>query len=104
MFGNLPNVSDLTIKYFDLNHDFNIPYEIKLEKFIIKNKFNELISFELDKDFEIRKPKYASFRQGDVRHSLADINKAKTLLGYEPQIRVREGIIKTVNRHLKVTT
>jgi len=66
---------------------------------MIKDQF-----LELDKDFEIRKPKYASFRQGDVRHSLADINKAKTLLGYEPQIRVREGIIKTVNRHLKITT
>ena len=59
---------------------------------------------KLDKNFEIKKPKHASFRQGDVRHSLADINKAKTLLGYEPQIRVSEGIIKTVNRHLMTTT
>ena len=45
--------NNFNIKYFDLNHDFNIPYEIKLEKFIIKNKFNELISFEIeDKFFE----------------------------------------------------
>jgi UDP-N-acetylglucosamine 4-epimerase len=31
-------------------------------------------------------------RQGDVRDSLADISKAKELLGYEPQFTVREGL------------
>ena len=31
-------------------------------------------------------------RQGDVRDSLADISKAKKLLGYEPQYTVREGL------------
>jgi len=36
-------------------------------------------------------------RQGDVRHSLADISKARTLLGYEPKITVKEGLQKTFN-------
>ena len=41
------------INYYNLNKDFNIPYEKKLEKFINKNQINELISFEIeDKFFE----------------------------------------------------
>ncbi len=35
---------------------------------------------------------YRDFRAGDVRHSLADISKAKELLGYEPVCRVGEGL------------
>lgn len=35
---------------------------------------------------------YGPPRLGDVRDSLADINKAKSLLGYEPQFTVREGL------------
>ena len=35
---------------------------------------------------------YGPPRQGDVRDSLADISKAKNLLGYEPQYTVREGL------------
>lgn len=37
-------------------------------------------------------PEYRDFRPGDVRHSLADIGKAKGLLGYEPQFSVRDGL------------
>ena len=41
------------INYYDLNKDFKVSYEKKLEKFISKNKINELISFEIeDKFFE----------------------------------------------------
>lgn len=37
-------------------------------------------------------PVYRDFRAGDVRHSLADISKASTLLGYQPSHRLAEGI------------
>jgi len=37
-------------------------------------------------------PEYRDFRAGDVRHSLADISKAKQLLGYEPTHRIADGI------------
>lgn len=37
-------------------------------------------------------PKYGPERKGDVKHSLADISKGKTLLGYDPAISIREGI------------
>jgi len=34
-------------------------------------------------------------RAGDIKHSLADINKAKELLGYEVLVPVREGLRRT---------
>jgi UDP-N-acetylglucosamine 4-epimerase len=37
-------------------------------------------------------PTYRDFRPGDVRHSLADISKAKTFLGYKPAFCVAEGL------------
>ncbi|WP_438436814.1 SDR family oxidoreductase [Kluyvera sichuanensis] len=43
-----------------------------------------------------RKPEYKDFRAGDVRHSQADITKAKTKLGYEPQFNISEGISKAM--------
>jgi UDP-N-acetylglucosamine 4-epimerase len=42
-------------------------------------------------------PIYAAERTGDVEHSLADISKAKNLLGYKPVISVEEGLKKTFN-------
>lgn len=41
--------------------------------------------------------KYIGERPGDVKHSLADISKAKSLLGYDPDISVEEGLQKTFN-------
>jgi len=40
-------------------------------------------------------PTHGPERQGDVKHSLADISKAKTLLGYDPNITVEAGLKKT---------
>jgi UDP-N-acetylglucosamine 4-epimerase len=37
-------------------------------------------------------PTYRDFRAADVKHSQADISKARTLLGYEPTHRVVEGL------------
>jgi UDP-N-acetylglucosamine 4-epimerase len=39
-----------------------------------------------------KKPVYADFRAGDVRHSQADISKAKDLLGYEPVHNIVQGL------------
>ncbi|WP_180084050.1 NAD-dependent epimerase/dehydratase family protein [Acinetobacter sp. YH12157] len=39
-----------------------------------------------------KEPVYRDFRAGDVRHSQADVTKIKTLLGYEPQYRIMQGV------------
>jgi UDP-N-acetylglucosamine/UDP-N-acetylgalactosamine 4-epimerase len=41
-------------------------------------------------------PVYGDFRPGDVRHSLADISKARRLLGYEPTHRFKEGLMSAL--------
>jgi UDP-N-acetylglucosamine 4-epimerase len=41
---------------------------------------------------EAAKSIYRDFRGGDVRHSLADISKAKTLIGYKPKYHIGEGL------------
>ena len=54
--------------------------------FTIKNSLSRNgVSYELS-------PIYRDFRAGDVRHSQADINKAKENLGYIPEYGVCEGI------------
>ena len=43
------------------------------------------------------RPRYREFREGDVRHSQADISKAHRLLGYAPTHRVREGLAEAMD-------
>ncbi len=54
-------------------------------------------------DLEIAKVKIicGSHRQGDILHSLASVEKAKRLLGYEPSHTVREGLEETVRWYFK---
>lgn len=59
------------------------------------NTLHELMVQELralDPTVVPRPPVYREFRKGDVRHSLADISKARRLLGYRPEFSVRDGL------------
>ncbi len=40
--------------------------------------------------------KFGPERPGDVKHSLADISKAKNYLGYEPEVTVKEGLERVI--------
>lgn len=42
-------------------------------------------------------PRFAEFRPGDVRHSLADVSKAGKLLAYQPTHGVRAGLSEAVS-------
>ncbi|MCP5278860.1 MAG: Vi polysaccharide biosynthesis UDP-N-acetylglucosaminuronic acid C-4 epimerase TviC [Thiobacillus sp.] len=50
------------------------------------------------------KPSYRDFRAGDVRHSLADISKARTLLGYAPSHRIKEGLAEAMDWYVQDLT
>ncbi|HLP49593.1 MAG TPA: SDR family oxidoreductase [Chitinophagales bacterium] len=43
------------------------------------------------------RPTYRGARAGDIRNSLADITKAKSLLGYDPQFNFDKGLALTVD-------
>jgi len=45
-------------------------------------------------------PKYKSFRQGDVRHSVANVQAAISNFGYNPKISVKNGIRKTCYHYI----
>lgn len=46
---------------------------------------------------ETHRPQYVDFREGDVRHSQADISKAHNLLGYQPTYAIQEGLEAAMN-------
>jgi nucleoside-diphosphate-sugar epimerase len=47
-------------------------------------------------------PHYAPPRAGDVRDSLADLGRARELLGYEPSVGLAEGLRQTVEHFAKI--
>ncbi len=53
---------------------------------------NELYHFIRETAHSELQPIYGPERQGDVKHSLADISKARELLGYNPTMTVRDGL------------
>lgn len=49
-------------------------------------------------------PSYREFRPGDVRHSQADITKARELLGYDPRFAIKEGVSAAMPWYLNFTS
>jgi len=47
------------------------------------------------------KPKFAAPRKGDVKHSLADIEQARELLGYDVKVDFHEGLRRTIEWYRK---
>ena len=41
-------------------------------------------------------PSYRPEREGDIKHSLADISKAEKALAYKPGVDIEEGLRRTV--------
>lgn len=59
--------------------------------------FNAIQSALADNDVDYtQQPSYRDFRPGDVRHSQANVSKAKNLLGYDPQFNISQGIDKAM--------
>jgi UDP-N-acetylglucosamine 4-epimerase len=53
--------------------------------------------------FPKQRPVYREFRPGDVRHSLADISKARQLLGYLPTHPLEAGLELAMDWYIKQT-
>ncbi|MCW3804630.1 SDR family oxidoreductase [Plebeiibacterium marinum] len=68
-----------------------------------RTSLNELISYlkeflsEYDESIGDVSVNYGPERIGDVPHSLASIDKAKALLGYDPEYSVKEGLRKAID-------
>ena len=55
-------------------------------------------------DLHTQEVSYGPFRQGDIRHSLADISKAQRLLGYAPTHSVQQGLAETLAWYASATS
>jgi len=55
------------------------------------NRFQNILNLD---------PEYRDFRPGDVRHSQADITKAKTLLGYNPTHDMQQGLAEAMDWYI----
>ncbi len=73
----------------------NQVYNVAVDGRTSLNRLFELVRDELARTVPAvaaRSPVHRDFRPGDVRHSQADIGKARRLLGYEPTHRLDEGL------------
>ena len=80
----------LAMRNKSIGHDiFNIAYGKAISINDLLRKICEIVGRDV-------KPEYAEPRKGDIKHSLADIQKAKEKLGYEPEYDIDKGLKETV--------
>lgn len=70
---------------------FNIAYGKRVTLNDLVVKINKTLTKEI-------KPKYANSRPGDVKHSLANVGKARQFIEYEPKVNFDEGLRKTIDK------
>ena len=82
----------------------NQVYNVALAERITLNELFEMERALLMEHFPRMReclPQYREFREGDVRHSQADISKARKLLGYAPTHRVGEGLKEAMGWYIR---
>ena len=78
----------------------NQVYNVAVGERTSLNQLYEMIRARLAEPFphlQDASPIHRDFRAGDVRHSLADISKAQTLLGYEPSHTIAQGLTNAMD-------
>ncbi|MSU02128.1 SDR family oxidoreductase [Tissierella pigra] len=73
---------------------YNVAYG---ERFTL-NQMYDLMCEQLEINL---KPKYVAPRAGDIKHSLANISKAKTQLSYDPDWSFKDGFNEAINWYKK---
>ncbi len=83
----------------DALHAVNTVYNVAMET---RTTLLDLYAMVRDRltafrpDLRGLEPQWGSFRPGDVRHSQADVSKARRLLGYAPSHTVAQGLDETI--------
>ncbi|HET6756694.1 MAG TPA: NAD-dependent epimerase/dehydratase family protein [Burkholderiales bacterium] len=75
-----------------LNERTSLNELFELQRNLLLPRFSHLASCS---------PQHRDFREGDVRHSQADVSKARTLLGYEPTHRIGEGLAQAMDWYVE---
>ncbi len=95
-FTFVENAVQINIKGMLSQHAdaFNQVYNVAVGEQFSVNQLYQTCADLLQSDWQ---PVYRSPRMGDIRNSLADISKAKELLGYHPTVSFNEGLVETIN-------
>jgi UDP-N-acetylglucosamine 4-epimerase len=78
-----------------LNHAYNIGHGDETTLLELFDRIRGLAAQRLA-HLKSVKPVFREPRKGDLKYSRADIGKAKRLLGYEPELRINEGLQRTI--------
>ena len=87
----------------DNNEAADQVYNVALNDRTSLNKLYKMIEERLiqrTEGLKKKKPIYRDFRAGDVRHSLADISKAQSLLGYSPDYKIDQGLDEAMDWYI----
>lgn len=82
----------------------NQVYNVALNERTSLNQLYEMMRSQLVGKFshlQDHRPQYVDFRQGDVRHSQADISKAKQLFGFAPTHRIDAGLKQAMDWYVE---
>ncbi len=93
-FTYVDNVVEANLLAARAGHTAGEVINVACGQAITVNRIIEMINKLTGKNV---KPVYADSRAGDVKHSLADITAAREALGFEPEVRFREGLARTVD-------
>jgi UDP-N-acetylglucosamine 4-epimerase len=86
-----------------LDEATNQIYNVALNESTSLNKLYQMIEEKIGQrkhDIEKKAPIYQDFRVGDIRHSKANIDKAKLLLNYQPKYTLNEGLDHTMDWYI----
>jgi UDP-N-acetylglucosamine/UDP-N-acetylgalactosamine 4-epimerase len=83
----------------------NQVYNVAVGERTSLNELYQLIATSLAKQCSLQPSNliHRDFRAGDVRHSLADISKSRTLLGYAPTVKVSVGVTVAMPWYIRGT-
>jgi len=82
-----------------LNHVYNVAFGEQTTLNYLFQMIKVLVT-QTRPEAKANEPVYRDFRPGDVRHSLADITKAKRFLGYVPEFSVGTGLIESAKWYI----
>ena len=94
-FTYIDNVIDANLRAASVTSGFGSVVNVANGQRITLNQLLEELKAIVGKP-EV-KADYREARVGDVRHSLADISRARELLGYQPLVSLREGLQRTID-------
>jgi nucleoside-diphosphate-sugar epimerase len=92
-FTYVDNVVEANILAMDAPAAAGRVYNVACGERITLNQLVDELRDLIGSDLE---PVFAAERAGDVRHSLADISRARRDLNFEPTTRLRDGLSRTI--------